>query len=145
MFFQIIVQLIFIEYNGRGSNPIVNFINQKISFYNPIGQTNYYWDPFGFDTRVLTKLQNEDPNNISNILNVAMGNEVEGLSQSGKEIAIYLQNQFGGNDLKNIVDNIGDIQQSVGIKNINLNNLIPQILNGKNQTKIYGIYDGQNW
>ncbi|ENY53716.1 Hypothetical protein, putative transmembrane protein [Metamycoplasma alkalescens 14918] len=145
MFFQIIVQLIFIEYNGRGSNPIVNFINQKISFYNPIGQTNYYWDPFGFDTRVLTKLQNEDPNNISNILNVAMGNEVEGLSQSGKEIAIYLQNQFGGNDLKNIVDNIGDIQQSTGIKNINLNNLIPQILNGKNQTKIYGIYDGQNW
>lgn len=42
MFFQILVQLVFIEYNGSGSNPIVNFINEKISIYNPTGRPGDY-------------------------------------------------------------------------------------------------------
>lgn len=47
MFFQILVQLIFIEYSGLGSNPIVRFINEKISIYNPTGRPGDYWAPFG--------------------------------------------------------------------------------------------------
>ncbi|AWX42507.1 Uncharacterised protein [Metamycoplasma cloacale] len=45
MLFQVIVQCMFINYNNN--NPIINFINQKISIYNPTGLTNDYWDPFG--------------------------------------------------------------------------------------------------
>ncbi|AWX69755.1 YitT family protein [[Mycoplasma] anseris] len=45
MLFQVIVQCIFINYNNN--NPVINFINQKISIYNPTGLANDYWDPFG--------------------------------------------------------------------------------------------------
>lgn len=44
MLFQIIVQLIFIDYNK--ANPIVKFINESLSIYNPNGKGSY-WDPYG--------------------------------------------------------------------------------------------------
>lgn len=54
MFFQIIVQLIFIDYNK--ANPIVKFINESLSIYNPNGKGSY-WDPYGkeiIDTKLGT-------------------------------------------------------------------------------------------
>lgn len=54
MFFQIIVQLIFIDYNN--ANPIVKFINESLSIYNPNGKGSY-WDPYGkeiIDTKLGT-------------------------------------------------------------------------------------------
>ncbi len=54
MLFQIIVQLIFIDYNK--ANPIVKFINESLSIYNPNGKGSY-WDPYGkeiIDTKLGT-------------------------------------------------------------------------------------------
>lgn len=54
MLFQIIVQLIFIDYNR--ANPIVKFINESLSIYNPNGKGSY-WDPYGkeiIDTKLGT-------------------------------------------------------------------------------------------
>lgn len=44
MLFQILVQLIFINYNNN--NPIVNFIDSYLTIYKPNGNGSY-WDPFG--------------------------------------------------------------------------------------------------
>ena len=44
MLFQILVQLIFINYNGN--SPIVKFIDNYLTIYRPNGNGSY-WDPFG--------------------------------------------------------------------------------------------------
>ncbi|BAP39543.1 DUF2179 domain-containing protein [Metamycoplasma canadense] len=132
MLFQVIVQLLFIEYNGRGSNPIVNFINQKISFYNPIGEKNYYWDPFGIDIRMVNKLMDSnDKNEILNALTNQTHAKFTHLEQSN-EIISYFKNQFFDKDLFKIVNNI---------KKYNSSSIVKILEN----TKIYGVYDGQNW
>ena len=46
MLFQILVQLIFIDYNG--ASPIVKFINEYLSIYKPNGKGSY-WDPYGIE------------------------------------------------------------------------------------------------
>lgn len=138
MLFQVIVQLIFIEYNGRGSNPIVNFINQRISFYNPVGESNYYWDPFGLDTRVVNQLFLSGER--EQILKVLEGNlELKNLTFSeSQEIVAYFKNQFFDTDLKQIISNI----RTINDYHLDSVNLVPRILEN---TKIYGVYDGQNW
>ncbi|ENY68506.1 Hypothetical protein, putative transmembrane protein [Metamycoplasma auris 15026] len=151
MIFQVIVQIVFVEYAGRGSNPIVNFINQKISLYNPIGQAKYYWDPFGLDTRIVTKMYAES-DNLKNIINVIKSNSNEGinnLSLAGKEIVTYFKNQFNQTDLKAVISNLENILDSLKegqtIHSIQINQLIPLLLNGETKTKFYGVYNGQNW
>ncbi|WP_373440920.1 YitT family protein [Metamycoplasma equirhinis] len=44
MLFQVLIQLIFINYNGN--SPIVKFIDSGLSIYKPNGPGSY-WDPFG--------------------------------------------------------------------------------------------------
>ncbi|MGX9388933.1 YitT family protein [Mycoplasma sp. 327] len=143
MLFQVIVQLIYIEYDGRGSNPIVNFINQKISFYNPVGENNFYWAPFGIDTRVVSKLYNNGQS--KEILKVLQGENLTiEFDKGAKEVIAYFQNQYAPKDLNLIVKNITDsaLVEQFKIGKVSLLGSIPLLLK---DTKIYGVYDGQNW
>ncbi|AZZ65224.1 YitT family protein [Metamycoplasma phocicerebrale] len=144
MLFQVIVQLIFVEYNGRGSNPIVNFINQRITFYNPTSTSYYYWDPFGLDTRNVSKLFASDQwENILNGSQKILENKDSGLIGQDLQIARYFSNQFSLEEFLMIKNNIKFLETSPGIlKTYDVTNVIPNVLNG---TKIYGVYDGQTW
>ncbi|MBN0970989.1 YitT family protein [Mycoplasma phocoeninasale] len=58
MLFQVGIQLIFIDYNG--ASPIVKFINEGLSIYNPNGKGSY-WDPYGKEgTNVVGKVWNKE-------------------------------------------------------------------------------------
>ncbi|TPE58063.1 DUF2179 domain-containing protein [[Mycoplasma] falconis] len=163
MLFQVIVQCLFIEYAGRGSNPIVNFINQRITIYNPIGQVvtedgnilRFYWDPFGLDTRLITHINR---NNYQNIFEAAQqlssSNEIKAslltsLNADEVKLAHYLVNKFNANDLNFVQNNVKEIFANPDVYALNTK-LVPSILlgegltNGKN-TKLFGVYNGENW
>lgn len=158
MFFQLIVQCIFIEYQGRASNPIVNFINQRINLYDPIGQTftnngltyKFYWDPYGFDTRVLNYINNGNFEKIFKYaLSISTKTDFVGKPLQGDDLAIakYLANLFKTNDLKMVFDNAKLIfKEANSLSLADIPKLLTGIgLDGGQNTKIYGIYNGQNW
>ncbi|WP_412031648.1 YitT family protein [Metamycoplasma buccale] len=95
MLFQIIVQCIFIDYNK--ANPIIKFINEKLSIYNPTGRPGDYWDPFGTNitTGALQKLVDSGKfSTISEALNDALKNK--GAFYDGQNWPIIFYAALGG-------------------------------------------------
>ncbi|AZG68610.1 DUF2179 domain-containing protein [Mycoplasma struthionis] len=150
MVFQVVVQCIFIEYSGRGSNPIVNFINQRITIYNPLGPITvnnqalaYYWDPFGLDLRILPKITRENHAEILGAANLLLNKK--SIVLENKEnlfVAKYLANQFNAKDLSlvssNIVNFFKENRDAIALDHLNAVDVLKD-------TKIFGVYDGANW
>ncbi|MBN4089209.1 YitT family protein [Mycoplasma enhydrae] len=146
MLFQIIVQLLFIEYTGRGSNPIVNFINQRITLYNPTATSGYYWDPFGIDSRNISKLfASSNWQSILKGTERIMNNQYHALTSiEDVKLAEYFSNQFFLSDFKIIKSNINHLGSGHAFSVIPYDalNVMPQVLNG---TNIHGVNDGSTW
>ncbi|WP_369085884.1 YitT family protein [Metamycoplasma spumans] len=151
MLFQVIIQCIFIEYSGRGSNPIVNFINQRVTIYNPIGHVvdngqsvRFYWDPFGIDLRVLPQITRENYSEVfTNAIFLSNGKAISGSTSTETEIlSRYLLNLFSSKDLNLINHNVTKIfTDNDSLKYLSSANIV-DILRG---TNLYGVYNGENW
>ncbi|MDC8917116.1 YitT family protein [Metamycoplasma hyosynoviae] len=94
MFFQVIIQLIFADYNGN--NPIPRLISEYISIYKPNGKGSW-WDPFGTDIRIPGNENAKgavwDGNTWPVLVYVAIGGLLEGL---GSAIAWKQRGCIGG-------------------------------------------------
>ncbi|TPR54370.1 DUF2179 domain-containing protein [Metamycoplasma neophronis] len=157
MLFQVIIQCIFIEYAGRGSNPIVNFINQRITIYNPVGQVvengkvlRFYWDPFGLDTRILPQITKENYNIIFDNAILLSQNKplAANLSAENMRLIKYFANLLSEKDLKIVYHNINSLfESSSALLALNESHVV-KILYGDGaayNTRLLGVYNGENW
>lgn len=151
MLFQVIIQCIFIEYSGRGSNPIVNFINQRITIYNPVGHVVdngkpvwFYWDPFGIDMRILPQITRDNYSQVfENAINLSNGKSIVGnVSKESELLSKYLANLFTGKDLTLISQNVAQLfKENKSLTSLASDNIVHVLKN----TKLYGVYNGENW